>query len=84
MVACHFYFQFQVLTLLKGSKELGVAHFIVDKFVTEFFLVVNFHHFSNIKRAININKKSFKYFFTFLYFLNDIILQWVLGHVTKI
>jgi hypothetical protein len=30
MVACHLNFQFQVLALLKGTKELGVAHFIVD------------------------------------------------------
>jgi hypothetical protein len=30
MVACHFNFKFQVLVLLKGTKELGVAHFIVD------------------------------------------------------
>ncbi len=30
MVACHLNFQFQVLTLLKRTKELGLAHFIVD------------------------------------------------------
>jgi hypothetical protein len=30
MVACYLNFQFQVLTLLKGTKELGVAHFTVD------------------------------------------------------
>jgi hypothetical protein len=30
MVACHFNFQFQVLTLLKGTKELGLINFIVD------------------------------------------------------
>ncbi len=30
MVACHLNFQFQVLVLLKGTKELGLAHFIVD------------------------------------------------------
>ncbi len=35
MVACHLNFQFQVLTLLKGTKELGVVHFIVD---TPFYL----------------------------------------------
>ncbi len=30
MVTCHFNFQFQVLVLLKGIKELGVVHYIVD------------------------------------------------------
>jgi hypothetical protein len=30
MVACHLNFKFQVLALLKGTKELGVAHFFVD------------------------------------------------------
>jgi hypothetical protein len=30
MVACHLNFQFQVLALLKGTKELGVAHFTMD------------------------------------------------------
>jgi hypothetical protein len=30
MVTCHLNFQFQVLALLKGTKDLGVAHFIVD------------------------------------------------------
>ncbi len=30
MVACHLNFQFQVLTLLKRTKELGLVHFIVD------------------------------------------------------
>ncbi len=30
MVACHLNFQFQVFTLLKWTKELGLAHFIVD------------------------------------------------------
>ncbi len=30
MVAYHFNFQFQVLTLLKRTKELGLAHFIMD------------------------------------------------------
>jgi hypothetical protein len=29
MVTCHLNFQFQVLALLKGTKELGVANFIV-------------------------------------------------------
>ncbi len=30
MVACHFNFQFQILVFLKGTKELGVVHYIVD------------------------------------------------------
>jgi hypothetical protein len=30
MIACRLNFQFQVLALLKGTKELGLAHFIVD------------------------------------------------------
>jgi len=30
MVACHFNFQFQVVAILKGTKELGVVHFTVD------------------------------------------------------
>jgi hypothetical protein len=30
MVACHFNFQFQAFVILKGTKELGVAHYIVD------------------------------------------------------
>jgi hypothetical protein len=30
MVACHLNFQFQVLALLKGTKELGVNHFTMD------------------------------------------------------
>jgi len=30
MVAWHLNFQFQVLALLKGIKELGVVHFMVD------------------------------------------------------
>ncbi len=30
MVACHFNFQFPVLTFLKRTKELGLAHFIVN------------------------------------------------------
>jgi hypothetical protein len=30
MVVCHFNFQFQVLALLKGTKELGVGHFTMD------------------------------------------------------
>ncbi len=30
MVTCHFNFQFQVLALLKGKKELGVVHFTMD------------------------------------------------------
>jgi hypothetical protein len=30
MVACHLNFQFQVLAFLKGTKELGVTHFIAD------------------------------------------------------
>ncbi len=30
MFACHFNFQFQVLALLKGTKELGVVHFTMD------------------------------------------------------
>jgi hypothetical protein len=30
MVACHLNFQFQVLALLKRTKELGVAHFTMD------------------------------------------------------
>jgi len=30
MVAWHLNFQFQVLALLKGIKELGVVHFTVD------------------------------------------------------
>ncbi len=30
MVACHLNFQFQVLTLLKRTRELGLVHFIVD------------------------------------------------------
>ncbi len=32
MVACHLNFQFQVLTLLKGTKVLGVAKLIVHTF----------------------------------------------------
>jgi hypothetical protein len=30
MVACHLNFQFQILALLKRTKELDVVHFIVD------------------------------------------------------
>jgi len=30
MVACHLNFQFQAFVLLKGTKELGVVHYIVD------------------------------------------------------
>ncbi len=30
MVACHLNFQFQVLALLKRTKELGVIHFTMD------------------------------------------------------
>ncbi len=30
MVTCDPNFQFQVLAFLKGTKELGVAHFAVD------------------------------------------------------
>jgi hypothetical protein len=30
MVTCHLNFQFQVLALLKETKELGVAYFIVN------------------------------------------------------
>ncbi len=30
MVACHLNFQFQVLALLKWTKELGVTHFTMD------------------------------------------------------
>jgi hypothetical protein len=52
------------------------------------FIVVNFHHFTNLKKAININKDFFSFFqfnfFTILIFLNDIILQWVLGLLIEI
>jgi hypothetical protein len=38
MVACHLNFQFQILIPLKGKKELGVVHFIVD---TPFIQIIN-------------------------------------------
>ncbi len=30
MVTCYFNFQFQVLAFFKGTKKLGLVHFIVD------------------------------------------------------
>jgi len=47
------------------------------------FFVMNFHHVANIRNAMNINK-IFLIVFTFLYSLNDIILDWVLKIVDKI
>jgi hypothetical protein len=44
---------------------------------------MNFHHFANIKGHQD-QQKVFFFSFTFLYFQKDIILQWVLGLVTKI
>ncbi len=38
MVACHLNFQFQVLVLLKGTKELGVAHYTMDNPLTTYYL----------------------------------------------
>jgi hypothetical protein len=46
MVACHLNFQFQVLALLKGTKEFGMAHFTVD--ASDFSKVLS--HFSHHKR----------------------------------
>jgi hypothetical protein len=43
---------------------------------------MNFHHFANIRKAININK-DFYFFYIFTFFLNDVILQWVLELVSK-
>jgi len=45
---------------------------------------VNFYHFANIRKAININKRFLKNFYTFFFLPNGIILQWVLGLVAKI
>jgi len=36
MVACHLNFQFQVLVLLKGTKELGVAPYTMDLPIIKF------------------------------------------------
>jgi len=44
---------------------------------------MNFHHFANIRKAIDIKKRLLNVFYIFI-FLNDIILQWVLGFVAKI
>jgi hypothetical protein len=47
MVACHLNFQFQVLTFLKGTKELGVSHFTLDApkglFKVKLSLFCSFH-----------------------------------------
>jgi len=53
--------------------------------VTKGFFVVNFHHFANIKKTININKGFHILNLKIYIFLkNDIILQWILGLVIKI
>jgi hypothetical protein len=57
MVACHLNFQFQVLALLKGTKELGVANFNVHTFgkaMTDYKDLKHQHEFLKLK---NIRKK---------------------------
>jgi hypothetical protein len=44
---------------------------------------MNFDHFANITKP-STSTKDFIFIFTFLYFKNDIFIQWVLGLVTKI
>ncbi len=47
------------------------------------FFMMNFHHFANIRKAMNI-KKRFKIMFTFFYSSNDISWHWVPILVGKI
>jgi hypothetical protein len=56
MVACHLNFQFQVLVILKETKELGVVHFTMDAplngFVylpTKVFNPLSYVHVENCK-----------------------------------
>jgi hypothetical protein len=57
MVACHLNFQFQVLALLKGTKELGVANFtmhVFGKATTDYKYLRHQYEFLKLK---NIPKK---------------------------
>jgi hypothetical protein len=60
MVACHFNFQFQVLALLKGTKELGVAHFTMDTPQcghTPTIFVIFVLDVATIKRLVEVHNK---------------------------
>jgi hypothetical protein len=63
MVTCHLNFQFQILVLLKGTKELGVAHYTMDtpmansKFqnLAKICLVTTFYGQCSVLSPIQVN-----------------------------
>jgi hypothetical protein len=48
------------------------------------FCVLNFHHFANIRKAININKRFLIVFYILIFFKLYIYIQCVVGLVGKI
>jgi hypothetical protein len=57
MVACHLNFQFQVLDLLKGTKEFGVDNFIVHAFGKAMTNYKGLKHQYEFLKLKNIPKK---------------------------
>jgi hypothetical protein len=60
MVACHFNFQFQILAFLRGTKELGVTHFVADAP----FSIVLYVYEAKISSNMNVSL-SFKHMFNY-------------------
>jgi hypothetical protein len=88
MVACHLNFQFQGFVLLKGIKELGVAHYIVDaphylmdlrpiKMQVLYLQALCIHFSHPLRKTLQGHNMKFKRHYFFLEVCKKLIVQGV-------